>query len=78
MHHWLKLALVLVALILSILTTMKTKKLMDTALPGNKDAKSAYGMSVTTTVLLAILLVWCLVAGAKGKGYSLSSLSHYL
>lgn len=77
MHHLLKLVLVAVALVISIVSTVKSKKTMD-ACGNSADAKSAYGTSITVTVLLAILLVWCLFMGAKEKGYSLSSLSNYL
>ena len=74
----LKLLLVLVILVLAIVATVKSKKVMD-SMAGNEDAKCAYKLNVAVTVLLAVLLVWCVVMHvAEKKGYNISSLSHYL
>lgn len=77
MHHLVKIILIVIALIISITSTVKSKKTMD-ACGNSADAKAAYGTSLTVTILLVLLLIWCLVMHGKEKGYSLSSLSNYL
>ena len=73
---YLKLVLIIVALVVSIMTTMKNKKIQDQS--NNPETKSAFGMSLAVTILLALILVLCLFGMYRHKEYRMSGLQHYL